>query len=122
MQSELVTGVLVACGVLAVLGGLASLLRRDVGTSHLLVAAVVEVAVLVQAVLAVVRLVSGHEVSGGVALFVAYLLFSLVVLPAGALWAVGERNRWSGSVLAVAALALVVTYVRMDAVWLGPGA
>jgi len=51
----------------------------------------------------------------------AIFALALAVLPAGGLWAVGEKTRWSGGVLAVAALALVVTLVRMDAVWLAGG-
>ena len=80
-----------------------------------------ELMVLVQAVLAVADLVGGAEVDG-LALFLAYLVFALIVLPVAAIWALGEPNRWSGAVVDVAALALAVTMVRMDAVWIGRGA
>lgn len=120
MRDWLVTAISVGCGLIALLGVIAMIIRRPLGIAHLAAVALVELAVLVQVVLAVVELVRGAEVDG-VALFVAYLVFAVVVLPGGALWAVGERNRWSGAVLAVAALALVVTLVRMDAVWLAPG-
>ena len=120
MRDGLVTAISLGCGVLALLGVIAMIFRRPVGVGHLAATALVEIAVLVQVVLAVTGLARGAEVDG-VALFVAYLAFALVVLPAGALWAVGEKNRWSGGVLAVAALALVVTLIRMDSVWLASG-
>jgi hypothetical protein len=116
----LTTILYVGCGVLAVLGLVATLAKRPLGSVHLIAAAVVELGVLVQSIAAVIGLVRGAEVEG-LALFLAYLAFAIVVLPAGVLWAVGEPNRWSGAVLAVAALALAVTVLRMDAVWLsGP--
>ena len=119
MRDVLVTWISVGCGVLALLGVIAMIVRRPLGVAHLGAVAVVELAVLVQVVLAIVDLARGAEVDG-VALFIAYLAFAVIVLPVGALWAVGEKNRWSGAVLAVAALGLVVTLIRMDAVWLAP--
>jgi len=120
MRDWLVTAIAVGCGLLVLLGLVAMITRRPLGVGHLAVAAVVELAVLGQVVLAVLGLIGGAEVDG-LALFLAYLGFAVVVLPAGALWAVGERNRWSGGVLAVAALALVVTLLRLDAVWVAAG-
>lgn len=120
MRDWFVVSISVGCGVLALLGLLAMITRRPLGVGHLAAAAVVELAVLVQVVLAVVDLFRGADVEG-IALAIAYLVFAVIVVPAGALWAVGERNRWSGAVLGVAALALVVTLVRLDAVWLAPG-
>lgn len=120
MRDLLVTVISVGCGLLALAGLIAVLVRRPIGALYLVAVAVVELVVLVQVVLAIVGLARGAEVDG-IALFVAYLVFSAVVLPIGGLWAVGENDRWSGAVVAISALALVVTLVRMDAVWLGPG-
>jgi hypothetical protein len=121
MRDWLVLAISVGCGLLVLLGLIAMITRRPLGVGHLAVAAVVELAVLTQVVLAVIGLIGGAEVEG-LALFLAYLGFAVVVVPAGALWAVGEKNRWSGGVLAVAALALVVTLTRLSAVWIMPGA
>jgi hypothetical protein len=121
MRDWLVMAISVGCGLLVLLGLIAMITRRPLGVGHLAVVAVVELAVLTQVVLAVIGLIGGADVDG-LALFLAYLGFAVVVLPAGALWAVGEKNRWSGGVLAVAALALVVTLTRLAAVWIMPGA
>ncbi len=119
MRDWLISAISVACGVLVLLGGVAMITRRPLGVGHLAAVAVVELAVLVQVVIAIVDLVRGAKVEG-VALAIAYLLFAVIVLPAGALWALGEKTRWSGAVLGVAALALIVTFLRLDTVWLAP--
>ena len=132
MHDGLNTGIVIAALVLALLGLIATLVRRPLGITHLVGAAGVEIAVLVQAILAVVGLAGGSGEVNGLALFIAYLVFAIVVLPVGTLWALGEPNRWraqgasaaknqwSGAVLAVASLALVVTLTRLDAVWSTP--
>jgi hypothetical protein len=119
VRDWLVNSIALGCGLLVLLGGFAMITRRPLGVGHLIAAALVELAVLVQVVLAVIDIVRGAEVES-LALFIAYAGFAVIVLPAGALWAVGEKNRWSGAVLGVAALALVVTMLRLDAVWLSP--
>jgi hypothetical protein len=119
VRDWLVNSIAMGCGILVLLGGFAMITRRPLGVGHLAAAAVVELAVLVQVVLAIIDVIGGAEVES-LALFIAYVVFAVIVLPAGALWAVGEKNRWSGAVLGVAALALVVTLLRLDAVWLTP--
>jgi hypothetical protein len=89
---------------------------RPIRLGHLVAGAVVEVALLVQVVLAVARLLAGTRPSS-VPTFVGYLLGSLVVLPLGVLWALEERTRWSSVVLAVAAVTLALIVVRMNVVW-----
>lgn len=121
MVDGLVLGLVIACLGLVAAGLLAAALNRPLGLAHLAASAVVEIAVLVQVVAAVVGLFTGARVDG-LALFIAYAGFALVVLPLGTLFAVEEQTRWSGVVLAVASLALVITLWRMSGVWLGFGA
>jgi len=117
----LVTAMTVGSLLLVVTGVLSSVINRPPGLPHLVIAALLEIAVVAQAAVACVRLVGGADVNG-LALFLAYLAFCVVVLPIGALYAVEERTRWSGVVLAVASLALIVTLYRLDSVWVDAGA
>src|SRR4051812_13932367 len=91
-------------------------LDRPIRIGHLALAAAIEIALLVQTVVAVVRLVAGNRPES-VPTFVAYLAGSLVILPLGVLWALEERTRWSSVVLAVAAVTLAVVVVRLNMVW-----
>ncbi|WP_433272572.1 hypothetical protein ACQPZF_16725 [Actinosynnema sp. CS-041913] len=82
--------------------------------------ALVEVGLLTQAVVGVVRLIAtDREVSG--ATFVGYLVGPVVVLPLAGLWAVAERSRWGASVLAVGCLSVPVMIVRLQQIWTGHG-
>lgn len=114
-------GVLV---ILLVAGGLGlaaaalvwAALDRPVRLGHLVASAVVEAVLLVQVVLALVRVAGGTR-PPSTATFVAYGLGSLVVLPLGVLWALEERTRWSSVVLAIAAVTVAVIVLRMGAIW-----
>ncbi|MEN0129664.1 MAG: hypothetical protein AAGC49_09510 [Brevundimonas sp.] len=78
--------------------------------------AVVEAALLVQAVIAAIVLVTGdHELSAG--LFWAYVVAQLVVLPIAAAWAFAERTRWSSVVLLVASLTVAFLELRLWQIW-----
>lgn len=121
MIDGFVMALVLACLVLLAAGLLATAINRPPGLPHLAGAALVEIAVLVQVLIAVVGLFAGARVDGLV-LFIAYAAFAVVVLPLGALFAVEEKTRWSGVVLAVASLALLITLWRMSGVWIGSDA
>jgi hypothetical protein len=111
-----------AVAVLVALAGLASTLaRRRIGLLHLAGAAVLEVLLVVQAV------VAGAAMAGGqrppeTATFVGYLA-GVVLLPvAGVLWSRTEPSRWAGTVLAVASLVTAVMIWRLVQLWEAPGA
>lgn len=110
----------VVLGLAAVAVAVAALiwagLDRPVRLGHVAGAALVEVGLLVQAVIAVARLIGGTRPSS-VATFVGYLAGSLVILPVGTLWALEERTRWSSVVLAVAGVTVALVEVRMSIVW-----
>lgn len=80
--------------------------------------AVVEVLLVAQLVIGVVLLVAGHR-PGSLATYLAYLIGSLVVLPAGTVWALAERSRSSTVVLGIACVAISVMVVRLYQVWSG---
>lgn len=100
-----------ALGVVVLLAGRRYRWRRIVPT---LVA--LQVSLLVQAVLDVIGLLTGHRPAEPVT-HIAYLLASLVVLPAAAAQANRDDGGWAAVLLAVALVALAVIVVRMTSTW-----
>jgi hypothetical protein len=111
-----------AVAVVVALAGLASTLaHRRIGLVHLAGAAVLEVLLLVQAVVAGAAL-AGGERPPETATFLGYL-GGVVLLPvAGVLWSRTEPSRWAGTVLAVASLVTAVMVWRLVQLWEAPGA
>jgi hypothetical protein len=111
--------------VAALLGAAWSLvlvvLDRPVRRPLLLGLAVVETGLCIQAGIGVVALAT-TERSVDAFSFLAYLLFSVLVLPAAASWSVAERSRWGTGVLTVACLVVPVLVVRLQQVWSPTGA
>jgi hypothetical protein len=107
---------LVACLLIGAWAGLAAARNRRVSGAQLVTAAVVEVLLLVQAVLGVLLLARTDRDVEAVT-FVGYLLTSVLLLPVGAFWAIGERSRWGNGVLAVAGLVVAVLVLRLQQVW-----
>ena len=120
MSTPLVAAATLVAVALALLGGLSTSLRRRIGTAHLAGAAVLEVLLLVQAVLAVVLLVRGDRPADTPS-FLGYLA-GIVLLPvAGTLWARSDPTRWAGTVLAVTAAAVGVMVWRLQELWEATG-
>jgi hypothetical protein len=116
VSTPVVVAATVVALVLAGLGGLSTVLRRRIGSAHLVAAGLLEALLVVQGVLAVVRVAGGHR-PAELATFVAYLS-SVVLLPvAGLLWARTEPTRWAGTVLGVAAVAVTVMLWRLLDLW-----
>ncbi len=107
--------------LLAVTGALSTLAKRRMGLGHWIVVGVLEAVLLVQAVVAVVRLANGHRVPE-TATFYGYLIGVLFVPAIGAGWAWTERTKWAGTQLAVAGLAVAVMVWRLVQLWTAPGA
>ncbi|HET8614497.1 MAG TPA: hypothetical protein VFL94_03150 [Actinomycetales bacterium] len=113
--------VLVCASALAVASGIVTARDRRAGTGLLLLAGVTELAVVAQLVAGVVLLTSSsHDVSA--ALFIAYLVGLVVVVPLAVFWALGEPTRWGPGVLTVAALVVLVLVARLHQLWSGTGA
>ena len=81
--------------------------------------AVLELALLVQLVAGIVLLAGdgGAGVSG--VTFVGYLIGSLLVLPAGLAWALGEPSRAGTAVLLIALAVVAFLELRLDQIWSG---
>lgn len=115
-MTTLQIGLSVLCG-LAVLWLLVLIVRDHPPDGIALgVAAVVELGVVANLVLGIVRVVQGAD---GVAVweYVGYLVGALLILPAGVLWSAGERNRGGTTVLLFAFLVVPFLFVRMGDIW-----
>ncbi|MGH3914939.1 MAG: hypothetical protein ACRDTC_16255 [Pseudonocardiaceae bacterium] len=121
MIGPLATAVIVAALVLAGGTALLAVLNRSPGRVVLGVLAAMEALVLAQVVVAVVLLFTGERPESSVVEFVGYQLATLLVLPAGVVWSLGDRSRWGVGVLTVACLSVAVMTVRMNQLWAGWG-
>jgi hypothetical protein len=115
LAAALIAGVL----VLACLALVMTALNRRVGRLLLTAVALGEAGLIVQVVWAVVRLAGGGRPAGGLAVFVGYLIGSLLILPVAAAWGLAERTRWGPAVVAAGFLVTAVLIVRMQQVWHG---
>lgn len=118
MSPGLVVAVTVCSLVLAAGCLLTAARDRAPGLAHLVGAGVVEAVLLVQVVVAAVKL-AGGERPGSTAIFVGYLVAAPLLLPAAAALAALERTRWGAVILGVAALVLPVLMLRLKQVWHG---
>lgn len=108
----------VAAGALAVAGWAAwrAITDRPVILRQLIAAGVPEALLLVQVVEAGVRSANGDGPADPWT-FWGYLLTSLCILPAGAVWAFADRTRWSSVVLLVAGVTVAFLQLRIVQVW-----
>ena len=81
---------------------------------HLQALFLLQAALVVQAVVAVVEM---GEWGGSKGELTGYLVVSALLVPGGLVLAVEERTRWGTLVLAVACLVVGVVQVRLLAVW-----
>ena len=103
-------------GAAGVWGLLTAVLDKAPGKAQLLFAAGVWVVTVVQSVIGLVRVASGYRPLE-TATTVGYLLAILIIIPLAWFWANTERTRWSGVVLAVAALSVLAMTLRLLGLW-----
>lgn len=108
--------VIAGCGVLVLWAAVFAARSRAVILKQLIAAGVVEVAIVVQMVVAGV-LVAGGQTPADPVTFWGYLITALLLLPLAGVWAFADRTRWSSVVLVVAAAALAVMQVRVMQLW-----
>jgi hypothetical protein len=107
----------VALASAAVIWGLlTAVLDKPPGKAQLLFAAVVWVVTVVQSAIALVRVASGFR-PVETATTIGYLVGVLFLIPLAWFWANTERTRWSGVVLAVAALSVLAMTLRLLGLW-----
>lgn len=116
-MNEVIAGIeIVALCLLGLLTLVMALFGRRPQWVEVIGAGVLEVALIVQAVVTIVLMIGGHATEDTMT-FVLYLLASLLLLPAGLVWATAEKSRWGNVVLAVAFFSTAVVVLRMVQVW-----
>jgi hypothetical protein len=120
VQLPLVIAITVVAALVVGVGLASTLARRRIGLVHLAGAAVLEVLLLVQAVLALMAM--DDDTPADAPTFLAYLSGIVLVPVAGVLWARSELSRWAGTVLAVAGAAAGVMVWRLLDLWEATGA
>jgi hypothetical protein len=118
---DVVTYAVVALAIACALWAFALAIGNKAPREHMvIVAGVVEAAVLIAVVVSIVMLVGpGPDQSIETGAFVGYLVVTPLVLPVGLFWALAEKSRWGTVVLGIAALVVPVLMVRLDQVWNG---
>ena len=102
--------------VAAIWGLVTAAANKPPGKAQLLFAAVVEVVTVIQSIIAAAKLAAGFR-PVELATTIGYLIGIVILIPIAWLWANAERNRFSGIVLAVAALAVLAMTLRLVVLW-----
>ena len=116
MTTALVVPLTVVAALLTLAGLASTAAHRRIGLLHVGLAGVLEALLVVQAVLAGVRLAGTRELPE-TATFLGYLAGVLLLPVAGLLFARDETSRWAGTVLAVPAAAVTVMVWRLLQLW-----
>jgi hypothetical protein len=101
-------------GVLCLVLGFAGRKPNDYSLGS---AALVELLLVVQLVIAIVAPAVGNPSTGNVLEFYTYQIAALVIVPLAVFWALVQRDRWSTVVVGVANLAIAVMVFRMYEIW-----
>jgi hypothetical protein len=120
MIDALAYTVIALAGIAVIWGIATAIANKPSGKAQLLYAAVVEIATLVQSIIAVAKIIGGFR-PVELATTIAYLIGIVILIPIAWFWANVERNRFSGIVLAVAALAVLGMTLRLLMLWTPAG-
>lgn len=118
MSNPLATVVIIAAVLLAGWALVQALRNRPMTVPLLSGLGVLELLVLVQGVLAVVRL-TGGERPEEFTTFIGYLIGVVLIPPAAAYLGLAERSRWGSAVIIVAGFAVAVMTGRLLQIWQG---
>ncbi|MGZ4649921.1 MAG: hypothetical protein ACXV3A_05225 [Kineosporiaceae bacterium] len=121
MHTGLVTAVVTTALLAAVSGIVVAVRNRPPGRITLGLAAVAALLTLGQSAAAAVDLLQGRR-PPELATYIGYLVGIVFVLPLAVAWAVAERTRWSGVVIAVGGLTVAVMTARLVMLARGAGA
>ena len=112
MIDALAYTVVALAGVGVLWGIVTAIANKPPGKAQLLYAAGLEAVTVVQSILAAVKIIGGFR-PVELATTIGYLIGIAILIPIAWLWANVERNRFSGIVLAVAALAVLLENATM---------
>lgn len=120
MIDALAYSVVALAGVAVIWGILTAIVNKPPGKAQLLYAAGLEAVTVVQSIIAAATIVGGFR-PAELATTIGYLIGIVVLIPLAWFWANVERNRFSGIVLAVAALAVLAMTLRLLMLWTPAG-
>jgi hypothetical protein len=104
------------CGLTAILVVVQIIRDRLAGRVVIALLALIEIGLVVQLVLGLMKVFDGHE-GVSVATYVGYLLGSLVILPLAAGWSWAERTRNGTAVLLVGLFVVPFLFLRLHQIW-----
>jgi hypothetical protein len=107
-------------GVAVIWGMVTAIANKPPGKAQLLYAAGLEAVTVVQSIIAVAKIIGGFR-PVELATTIGYLIGIVILIPIAWLWANVDRNRFSGVVLAVAALAVIAKTLRLLVLWIPAG-
>ncbi|MCE3556165.1 hypothetical protein LWC33_32580 [Pseudonocardia sp. RS11V-5] len=106
----------VAAAAVALYGLFTTIRNRPPDRTHRIAVGVFEAVLVVQAVIAVVRVFTGVQLPEQ-STFLIYLLVSVCVMPIALQFATAEPTRWGGTVIAVGAIGTGVAVWRLHDLW-----
>jgi hypothetical protein len=116
MIDALAYAVIALAAVAVIWGLITAVINRPPGKAQLLYAAGLEIVTVVQSIIAATRLAAGFR-PVELATTIGYLIGIVILIPIAWFWANAERTRFSGIVLAVAALAVLAMTLRLLVLW-----
>ena len=117
MINALAYAVVALAGIAVIWGLVTAIANKPPGKAQLLYAAGVEAVTVIQSIIAAAKLVGGFRPAEP-ATTIGYLIGIVILIPIAWLWANMERSRFSGIVLAVAALAVLAMTLRLLMLWM----
>jgi hypothetical protein len=120
MIDALAYSVVALAGVAVIWGIVTAIANKPPGKAQLLYAAGLEAVIVVQSIIAAAKIIGGFR-PVELATTIGYLIGIVILIPIAWLWANVERNRFSGIVLAVAALAVLAMTLRLLMLWMPAG-
>lgn len=113
-------GLAIAIMILSLLAGawcsVAAARNRWVDLTHLAALGLVEVALVIQAAIVVVRMAAGDR-PVEFATFIGYLLSAVLTLPAAVGLGFMEKTRWGAVIMGAAAVVVAVLQLRLQQLW-----
>ncbi len=120
MIDALAYAVVLLAGAAVIWGLVTAIANKPPGKAQLLYAAGVEAVTVIQSIIAAAEIIGGFR-PVELATTVGYLIGIVILIPIAWLWANAERSRFSGIVLAVAALGVLAMTLRLLVLWTPAG-
>jgi hypothetical protein len=108
--------VVALAGVAVIWGIVTAIANKPPGKAQLLYAAGLEAITVIQSLIAGAKLISGFR-PVELATTIGYVIGIVILIPVAWFWANVERSRFSGVVLAVAALGVLAMTLRLLVLW-----